>query len=462
MNIGRLKGKNFFRIALLSVAVVIIIAAAVWSGNPLRLPFTRGLALASPAALTASALSGVNGSALKGQGDLAFVRDGLLYVVAGKTGQVTRVSESGQALKPLWSHDGQWLAYLRSGDDANRGILWLVRRDGTQAHEIQGLPQVVMKNGYAWSPSGNRLAVSCLGIWLVGEQGQARQMVPKAAASPWLAWSSDGKHLAYSVTPAAAGNEGETPSDVLYSLDTATGKTARLLTAPAAGIHIASWRPDNKGILYWELPMHSASLASDGVALMNLDLGSRQPVALGTGLTYREWLCLGPGGRFLQVAGGPRIAWTDKYLALGDVSTGVEKKFTNPQGTVSVDPALSPDNRQIAFVAARDLGAEVWGFSQPGELQKWINSRALWLVNVDGSGARSLPNAGPGVYQPEWSGDGKYIMYVADDSVWIIDSQGQKRQKLVGGFPRLQADDDFHFGFYGFVNYHDFLAWHKA
>lgn len=88
----------------------------------------------------------VNGGVLKDIGDLVFVHKGLLYVVDGKTSWVSRLSESGQALHPVWSYDGQWLAYIRlSQQNEDSGSLWLIKRDGTQAHQVQGLPRAIKK-----------------------------------------------------------------------------------------------------------------------------------------------------------------------------------------------------------------------------------------------------------------------------------------------------------------------------
>gem|GEM_PF-6134699 len=122
----------------------------------------------------------INGSALQGKADLAFIHDGLLYILDGRTGQVIKVSGSGQAIKPVWSFDGQWLAYIRlTATEADSGALWLVKRDGTQNHQVEELPGPVEPDDYAWSPHANKLALNCQGIWLADPQGQPEQLVQK-------------------------------------------------------------------------------------------------------------------------------------------------------------------------------------------------------------------------------------------------------------------------------------------
>jgi len=74
----------------------------------------------------------VNAAAFKDQGLLAFVWQGILYTLDGQAGEVKAVTESGQALYPAWSPDGQWLAFVRVTDpQALDGQLWITRPDGS-------------------------------------------------------------------------------------------------------------------------------------------------------------------------------------------------------------------------------------------------------------------------------------------------------------------------------------------
>lgn len=59
--------------------------------------------------------------------------------------------------------------------------------------------------------------------------------------------------------------------------------------------------------------------------------------------------------------------------------------------TAGLDPALSPDGRQVAFT-------------------RWQEPRGLWLIGSDGSGERLLMGANR-ARSPAWSGDGGSIVY---------------------------------------------------
>lgn len=401
-------------------------------------------------------LPDVNAAAFKGQGDLAFVRQDLLYTLDGKTGEVRQLTGSGRALHPAWSHDGRWLAFIRvTGQDAGNGQLWLARWDGSQVRQVQGLPGLAGRERFCWSPAANVLAVAMPdGVWLVPAEGEPRRLAGSEGTVS-LAWSPDGKALAFNVT--LPSGEPQARSDALYTVDVDGGRPVRHLTAPQAGIQVAAWWPDGKGLLYWLDPLHSASLAADGMGLWSLRLGDTGPKLLTSGLAHRGWQSLSPQGSLLMVEGGGRIVWAGKSLATIDLASGSVRELKNPEGSVAIDPSFSPDGSRIAFVAAKDLGGNVWGFDNDGELAAWVATRTLWIGNPDGSGAHPLRSAGAGVYQPAWSKDGEHILYVRDNALWIIGAGGGQPEKIL----ELFSEEGDLFGFYGYTSYRDIMAWYQ-
>jgi len=442
------------------VAVVVIAGVAVWLNLPVRLPGAgHSLPVTSgkpvPFDNTGSGAGRIppdaNPAAFAGQGRLAFISQGLLYDLDGKTGQLKQLTESGQAASPSWSPDGQWLAYVRVTDaQSGWGPLWLVRSDGTRAHQVQGLPGPVGE--FRWSPTADVLAVGQQkGIWLVSTRGKPEQLAV-TVNWPGFLWSPDGKFLACSVT--LPWSDPVQRSDALYTVAADGGRPVQRLTAPRAGIQLAAWWPDGQGLLYWLDPEHSASLQADGLGLWSLRLGESTPKFLATGLTHPNWLSFSLRGRLLMVKGGLRIVWANKQLETIDVATGTGEKLPNLTGNVAIDPSFSADGGRIAFVAAKDLGSDAWGFNSDSQLAAWVATRTLWVENADGSNAHPLVSAGTGVYQPAWSRDGKSILYVRDNALWVVSVAGGSPQRIVG----LSAPQYGLMGSYGYVYYGDY-AW---
>lgn len=401
--------------------------------------------------------------AFKDQGDLAFVQQGLLHLWNSETGEIKQLTTLGKVLRPSWSYDGQWLAYIHvTVQESERGTLWLSHRSSSQIWQIQGLPQPVGRDSFCWSPTANTLAVAMSdGIWLINPGGEPRHFLQTQGTSH-LAWSPDGKSLAYNHTLPIT-EEGQEADDALYTiiLEEEGQQPIERLVAPGSGIQVAAWWPDGNGLLYRLNPLHAASLAADGMGLWSLRLEDNNSSYLVDGLAYKDWLSLSPTGNLIMVAGNGRDAWSKKNLALINPASGTVKILENPSGTVALDPALSPDGKRVAFVAARDLGNETPGVvNTTEEWDAWINTRTLWSSNADGTNPYPLTAAGTGIYQPLWSKDGSRILYLRDDALWIIAAEDTAAKQPAKVLDLLLAGEDL-LGFYGHFSLRDFIAWYQ-
>ncbi|KLU58980.1 protein TolB [Peptococcaceae bacterium CEB3] len=365
-------------------------------------------------------------AAFKNMGDLAFVRKGLLYTLNGKTGEVKQLTYSGQASNPSWSRDGQWLAYLNVPNPyAGFGSLCLVRRDGSQAHQVKGLPGPAVT--FSWSPASDILAAGDQNsrLWLVPADGTARSLAEFGS----FAWSSDGRFLAYSST--LPSSNPATRTDALYTVNINGGKPIQEVAPSEGQISVAACWPDDKGLLYWLAPFHGVSVMADGLNLWSLWLGDRTPKLLTSCLVNKDWLSFSPQGKLLLVKGNSRFPWENKELAIADPKAGSVNVLPSPKGDVALDPSWSPDGKYIAFVAAKDMGAS-WS-ATPNPFSKWQGTRFLWVENSDGSGAHPLSAAGNGISRPVWSKDGSSILYARDDALWLIKADGRSAQRIIAG-----------------------------
>jgi len=394
-------------------------------------------------------------SSMRGLGRLAFIRqDRLILLDEQGEREIARANPSG----PLaWSADGRWLAFRQVDGETSRIMLL----DATTG-EIGEVPVVPdWPTSYAWAPSGSGLAVVVPGgIWVLPDLANRKDREPRLLAHTdrpigHLTWSPDGERIAWVET--LPFTDPEARSDALVGVLASEGQPANLLyRAEGAAIDLAGWWPDGTGHLVWIRPAHCNSCAADGLHLRAI-ISRERLVDLPITLLQRGWLApLPEGNRLLLVQGGGRTTWDEKALAVCEVETGDCRTMDQPDDQVSLDPALSPDGSQIAFVrAARRPGQ--FAFDSDAELEEWVRSRTLWLVKPDGSGARQLQAAGSGIYAPAWSGDGKHLLFVKEGALWGLELATDEVWQIA----ELGEPTD-RFGYYGTLSWWSTrIAWSR-
>jgi TolB protein len=206
----------------------------------------------------------------------------------------------------------------------------------------------------AWSPDGRTLAFVLPGkflgadVYTVGRDGSGLRLVAKNAYGP--SWSPDGKRL---LIARDAGNFG-------VDLDTIRpeGGGLRRLSHQRDGVFSPAWSPTGRRIAF---------LGSDD-ALYLLDAGGRRRRLAGRFGTRLSW---SPGGSTLafEIRGISPALNAD--IGTVDVETGKRRTLTHDEGD-EFGPAWSPDGRKIAFVAGTDI----------------------WVMDADGGDERQLTHDG--------------------------------------------------------------------
>lgn len=109
---------------------------------------------------------------------------------------------------------------------------------------------------------------------------------------------------------------------------------------------------------------------------------------------------------------------------------GSQADLTRTSDVEDASPAFSPDGSRLAF------GRK---FLQP---ERWTYGRQLWLMNADGSGARSVTDDPVyNHYDFAWSPDGAWLAYTRFNKdlltelpeVWLAHSDGSQRREVVKG-----------------------------
>lgn len=450
------------------------------------------LAMGLAVTLAGGAAVGANGApppfvhlaALRGRGEVALVRGGVLYLAGGAAHGALAVAGPGSASYPQWSHDGRWVAYTRTSPSPNAiTSLWVVRANGADNHRVpigsatalyvnatQGISRV-------WSPRADLLATYATtpdgeagGVWVASAAGQVfsvrtRQGRLERTAGPIdlvpggqkPVWAPTGTSLAYAVTLPSASPP--LRSDALYTRSLA-GRPVRHIVARQAGILPVAFWPKGDGLLYWVDPQHSASLAADGLNLSTIDLASDKTQYLATTLTYRSFVSFGPRDMVAIVAGGPRTAWTGKVVMqcmahIPAQPTEACVTISPPGGPLTLEPAWSSVSG-LAYVQAKDMGTHDFDLTQ-AQFKAWSSTWTLWIM-PPGKTARKVASAGTGVWAPVWSQSGRDLMLFKGANLYVLDPATGRMSEVAAGIGPSLAP----MGYYGYLDEAQVFAWLQA
>ncbi|MCL4872328.1 MAG: PD40 domain-containing protein [Anaerolineae bacterium] len=156
---------------------------------------------------------------------------------------------------PVWSPDGQQLAY-KVWSSGRRSQIWLVNISTNEKTRVP-LPEYDMIGDFSlmnWSPDGKWLAfIAKIGeakqeeladhvIYLVSDDGQkSRQLAPTHLCVADLAWSPDGKQLAFSSQQDSEWN--------IYVADVETGEIRQLTYGPRVDFQ-PNWSANGEQVLF--------------------------------------------------------------------------------------------------------------------------------------------------------------------------------------------------------------------
>jgi Tol biopolymer transport system component len=210
---------------------------------------TGTLAIGTGPYVFAVRLDGSGGHAL-GRGDYpAFSRTGSLAFtlngvwVARDDGTrrrqiVPRFADYLAYASPTWSPDGRRIAYIRVDSGHETSELWVVDRDGKRLHGLAGVHAAASPT---WSPDGRWIAYAGDGgLSEASPDGERRRLL--LAGEAWFpAWSPNGTEIAFErSSPAAA---------TTLLLDVATGAVRRV-ERHAGPLGPLAWSPDGRWLAF--------------------------------------------------------------------------------------------------------------------------------------------------------------------------------------------------------------------
>jgi WD40 repeat protein len=419
----------------------LVLALVIVGGGVLA--YRVGFGTQATTALTSAPVPAVNKDAFAHRGILAFVSQGRLWVLDGT--KLTAVSRPyGQASSPAFSPNGRWLTYtLENGVQT-----WLARSDGSE-------PRLVAEAGATsgWLADGQLVAGT--GIWHVSPAGSLTRVGTRPVGL--LAWSPDGgRYVFASSTMTGPFTDYRKGVERLQVSSTLTGRRTTWYQAPVSFTKLSGLEgpfidsavvlPDADGILFRVDPDQMDD--ADGANLYEIASRGARPKTLG--VTVGLPVTIGPNGAFAITSGGNRYAWQTKTVSACSARTAACSPMPTAHGVLSFDPAYSPDGEALAFIEAPSSAAANVGQTA---VQRWYATHTLWIR--DGNAAPSEISATSGASTPTWSANGKSLLYVAEDALWLLPTLKSKPIRVASP---LFTPGDWS-SFYGEVDWNDQFAW---
>ena len=373
--------------------------------------------------------------------------------------QLTNVSTDSC---PVWSPEGRSVAFSRVSDQQR--TIYQVPATGGAARALYTTSLVTGHTEIDWSPDGGTISFAAKGrqgssaIFLLSLGNQtARQLtVPSTVDEDWgPAFSPDGNSIVF------------VRSRSVVVIPAEGGEIHRLTQEPVRVLGSPAWSPDGQWIIF-------AASSGDHSGLWRVSAAGGSPAPI------RE------AG---NTAWNPAVSKRGFRLAIELLSSArsIDQMDLYPPGqtartlvtAVSGENAgqqLSPDGKKLVFQSDRTGGLDIWVSDRDGQNsiqltamgtagaprwspdgkvivfdvglgRDWRESRAIFLVNVDGGTPRPLVQDSYSNPVPSWSHDGNWIYFASNRSgswqVWKIQKSGGVPLQVTkeGGFFAAESPD---------------------
>jgi serine/threonine protein kinase/Tol biopolymer transport system component len=389
---------------------------------------------------------------------------------------IERITDfAGSEVDAAISRDGKSVAFLADRDGVFDAFVSEI--GSGQFVNLTGgrLPQLFNEDvrNVGFTPNGEQVWIRVAALTspasvslLPTRGGQPRPFLPTAVM---VAWSPDGKQLAYHET---------TPGDPIFVADADGGNARRIyIASPGAHSHYLTWSPDQRFLYFahglppnemdiWRIPVNGGPIqrittqnsrvafpvllddrtlvytATDddgtGPWLYMMDLRNRTPVRLDWGVEHFISIAAAR-----QVAGQPRrlvATVSNPSVQLWSVPIGASiseeasaSRLTLPTAR-SAAPRYAPDST-LWYLASRGGAEELWRSTPAGASELWKPSEgaiaaapavspngktfcivvrkgsrsALSCANADGSKVRLIADSLDVRGAPSWSPDGRWV-----------------------------------------------------
>ncbi|WP_249710326.1 eIF2A-related protein [Bacillus cereus] len=358
---------------------------------------------------------------------IAFIRHHDLWIkVDGKEKQLTK----GEYITgPKWSHDGEWLAYVK-GEKQNTLELYRLK-DGKKVTPFHS-----EVSNYQWSPTENIIAfifTGTLHTFKVEKKNADFENVSAGVGD--YAWYPNGKKFLVSSEAhlLPTGWTGAQLYEVQKDAHMNPHKMKHLYALPnehddflalvASGFQ---WSPDQKWISFLAVPTASWSADSNTLCLVRAD-GSRFE-KVDQMLLNTQWFKWAPANNILAyIEGSGRVALENKHLKVKELPALQQNTFT-PKGYVDWDFTWKNDN-VIIVSRAKEAGIETPPEKRPLPSLYEIDSTS------DEQHRITKPPHRQGDYHPLFMNKSNQLIWIRSDrkkaDVWLAHKDEKHEMKWI-------------------------------
>ena len=370
----------------------------------------------------------------------AFTRDGHLFIWIN--GEETMITDDLYVSDPVWSYDGNYLAYkaVPSLDNNESEIqeVWILHIPTNKQYKLS-----IQGSDYQWSPTKNELAVlSGNSLSIAQLKEDTLPVIHPLANGVWtFVWAADGTNILlskeavlfpdgwshprlYNVSWVA--KEGEDWDVSVTSVFTAPSPVSVGDTSiQSISMEHFRWSPDLKWLTMIITP--TASLSEDSNVVGAFAPENKVFIPLGEMLNKGEWLQWAPTKQLLaSIQGNGRLqaSFKNKKLTVQTVLPMKTKVYT-PEKYADIDFTWMDDTK---IIVARGLETD-----EPSSFES-----SLHVVDIKSNAAKRLVNNPKGTsdYRPVILTNYKSLTWIRTDEqgnrhVFMSELDGQSEKKII-------------------------------